>query len=296
MGDFFCFYHFIFVETNLKNMKIQAVKKMMYVFMATVVFISCSKEESEIEVRHYDPIKDKAIGEAIALSNDKGIPFPEGSKVFKEDDGMFTIVLPENMYYLIANDLHSKQLSKVAEIKVHCTCSVGYGCSVLKKDEAYYCVMEPSCKTCDRRVYSNSKSVVIKGMINVKEELSLIRTSDKKEYKCMKSEVLNLSEVKEGITRFYQKMHNGNIPDFIKQNKEISSNKFVYVKTNVFGYVMLLPVLRSAIMSQNSKDIEIISKITCGCDWGTGCVKKRAFGGIYCESGPDCASCVMYDK
>lgn len=277
-------------------MKIQTFKKMMYAIMATVMFISCSKEDNEIEVKQLDPIKDKAIAEAITLSNDKGIPFPEGSKVFKNDDGVFTIVLPENMYYLIANNTRSRQLSKVAEISVHCDCTQGTDCSPLKKDGVYYCIMASTCKTCERKVYSNSRSVVLKGIINVKEEVSLINTSDKKEYKCMKTEVLNLPEVKTGINNFYLKIYNGNIPDFIKQNKEISSKEYVYVKANVFGYTMVLPVLRNSIESHNSKEIEIISKITCDCDWGTGCVKKRAFGGVYCDSGPDCASCVMYDN
>jgi len=277
-------------------MKTKTIKKLLFGFIATMLFISCNKEDNEIEVRQLDPVKDKAIAEAIAAQNDKGIPFPEGSKVFKKGDGMFNIVLPKNVYYLIAKDVKSKEYIKVPEISVHCTCTDGTGCGPLKVNGVYYCVVEPTCKTCDRRVYANSRRVELIGLINLNDEVSFINKTDKKEYKCMKSEVLKLPEIKEGIEKFYLKIYKGNIPAFIKENKTISSKEYGYAKVNVFGYVMALPVLLNSINYNTSREIEIISKITCDCDWGTGCVKKKAFGGIYCESGPDCAACTMYDN
>ena len=274
----------------------QTFKKMVYAIMATVMFISCSKEDNEIEVKQLDPVKDKAIAEAIASSNDKGIPFPEGSKVFKKADGIFTIVLPKNVYYLVANDATSKIYIRIPEIDVNCSCTDGSGCSPLKNNGQYYCVMEPSCKTCDRRVYAKSINVELKGIIDLNGEVSLISSTDKRDYKCMNKEVLNITEVKEGIEKFYLKMYDGEIPSFIKENKEIPSKDYVYVKANVFGYGMILPVLKKKLSLNEAKEIEIISTITCECQAGVGCKKEKAFGGIYCNSGADCVACSMHEN
>lgn len=295
MGDFFVIDSFIFDPTNLKNMKMQIFKKMMYAIMATVMFISCSKEDNEIEVKQLDPVKDKAIAEAIASSNNKGIPFPEGSKVFKKADGVFTIVLPENMYYLIEGSSNSRGLTKVMEADVYCTCTVGSGCTPLKSEGKYYCIMAQGCSSCDMRIYSNKSLVSLRGIINLNQEVSLINNADKKTYSCMNSEILKIKEVKEGIERFYLKMYNGEIPSFIKENKEIPSKKYVYVKSNVFGHGMVLPVLREVALSSDCKIAEF-GGITCECLAGVGCTKKRAFGGVYCDLGNDCDSCGMHDN
>ena len=148
--------------------------------MVAAMIVGCKKSD-EVEVRELNPDTDWEILEAIAMSEDEGIPFPQGSKVKKDKNNTFYITLPEGYYYLVApiGERGPNEPVETPIIGVNCNCTDGTGCDPSANDGKFYCVMKSSCFSCNRtNIYENQRGesfeVEILGLLNRNVGISLL--------------------------------------------------------------------------------------------------------------------------
>lgn len=63
-------------------------------------------------------------------SGTEGIPFPEGSKVFKNSEDKFDIHLPEDIFFIVSEldsngNVNHRRTIEIADVSVTCSCTKG---------------------------------------------------------------------------------------------------------------------------------------------------------------------------
>lgn len=154
------------------------IRTMLVLLMVSVLAFSC-KKSNEVEVRELNPETDTEILDEIIASGDEGIPFPQGSKVRIDQNGMHIITLPEGYFYLVAPTNERVQPIETPVIGVNCNCTEGTGCDPAYYDGKYYCVMKSGCLNCKRtNLYENQRGEAIEvevlGLLNRNVGISLL--------------------------------------------------------------------------------------------------------------------------
>lgn len=283
----------------------------LYAFVAFIMLftlISCNEDE----YLQVPELENKELLRIIEESGNKGLPFPEGTKVEKKDDETFTLTLPKGFkyaYYSIASDGKiSPYLEFTDTANVTCSCTNGTGCSPVKVKGEYYCVMNSDCKSCNlstSKILNKSKTEIkIVGLIN--ESIGISFISDEKSYLTtsedlihsysISSELIESDFIKKSLMELYSTLYEDKIPPFILRNEEAPS-EFVYVKSNLFGNLILLPFPKEEVKTANLR-LEFFdsnAEVSCSCLSGSkGCTKKGMLGAKYCDAG-DCRTCKLSD-
>jgi len=305
-------------------MKTIKILKIVLVLFLTLTFFACN--ENDISVRELNEVTDTDIIRSILENGQKGIPFPEGSTVQKTNVDNFTISLPNGYFYVVKDINSSKSLSPqtqlLSALSVTCSCTKGSGCSPVKYEDDYYCVMNSGCQTCSMSTtkpsISNGSEVVLLGLVNKNVGITLISDQELPKYK--KGDLINhenfiknkevihgnaftelfeLSEVK----KYFAKLGQDYKENMIKPNS--------YAFLNVYGNLMLVPYLSNSVnfeindvtyeaKSFQAATLELAAaKISCICSKGSGCTKKKysiPFVGTayYCDAG-NCIKCTLND-
>lgn len=290
----------------------------------TLTFFACSGDDTS--VRELNEVTDADIIRSIHENGQKGIPFPEGSTVQKTNVDNFTISLPYGYFYVVKDINSSKSLSPqtqfLSALSVTCKCTKGSGCSPVKYEDDYYCVMNSGCQSCTMSTTKSSKSngseVEILGLINKNVGITLISDQEIPKYK--KGDLINhenfiknkevihgnafaeLFEIKE-VKKYFTKLGEDYKENMIKPNS--------YAFLNVFGNLMLVPYLSNSVnfeindVKYEAKSIQAATlelaaaKVSCSCSQGSGCTKKKysvPFVGTayYCDAG-NCTECTLND-
>ncbi len=283
-------------------------KKIACIMTLSVLFMACNVDENEIAVKTLDPIHDAKRISEIVNSGNEGIPFPEGSKVMKMADGNFEIHLPNKVFFLVSDvnasgTVDRRAVVEISDVSVTCSCSVGSGCSPVKVQGEYFCVMNSGCTTCTMsaaKIGSNQKIDII-GIIDynvgvsfVSEiESNLTSPINKIISKGISEEVLSRTEVKKALLDFYTVIYDNDIPSFITDNESVPEG-YSFAKVNLFGNAIMVPV-KSNTFSRKLGIAEIEdSAVSCFCSIGTGCIKKSYLGAKYCDAG-SCTVCTLQD-
>jgi len=284
------------------------IKALVFVISITSFFTSCTNDDREIKVETLDANKDAKRIADIINSGTKGIPFPEGSKVFKNSEDKFEIHLPEDVFFIMSEldsngNVNHRRTLEISDVSVTCLCTKGSGCSPVKAQGEYYCVMNSGCTTCTMstaRVGTN-QNIKILGIIDynmgvsfVSETKSLLTSSKSKIIsKSISEQFLNKTEVKKALLEFYSVIYDKNIPSFITENKNPPTG-YSFSKVNLFGNEIMVPV-KSNSFSRELGITEIDdTAFTCSCSSGSGCVKKSFMGAKYCDAG-SCKKCTLND-
>ncbi|WP_396178242.1 hypothetical protein [Flavobacterium sp.] len=284
------------------------IKNLVFAMSVSLLFISCSNDETEVAVETLNAQKDANKIAEILNSGAQGIPFPEGSKVFKISEDEFEIRLPEDVFFLVSvlesNNNKSNISLEIADISVTCTCSKGKGCSPVKVKGEYYCVMNRGCSTCSMSVSTTGKkqNITILGIIDYSAGVSFISEvkspltspQDKIISKTSSEQFLNKPEVKKALLEFYSVIYDNKIPNFILENQDAPQG-YSYSKVNLFGNEIMIPVKSNSISkSLRIASIEEASAVSCTCakGKGSGCVKKSFMGAKYCDAG-SCTVCTL---
>ncbi|RTY74578.1 hypothetical protein [Flavobacterium sp. LS1R10] len=274
----------------------------------SILFIGCSNEENEIKVETLDSSKDAKRIADIINSGTEGIPFPEGSKVFKKSEDNFEIRLPKDFYFLISeldsngNSSH-RAIAEISDVSVTCSCTKGSGCSPVKAQGEYYCVMNSGCTTCTTSTarIGTKQNIKILGIIDynmgvsfVSESKSLLTSSKNKIIsKSISEHFLNKTEVKKALLEFYSVIYDKNIPSFITENKNPPAG-YSFSKVNLFGNEIMVPVKSNSFSTELGISEIDDAAVTCSCSSGSGCVKKSFMGAKYCDAG-SCTKCTLND-
>lgn len=157
--------------------------------IVAIVFAGC-KKNSELEVRELDPENDWEIFDAIIASEDEGIPFPDGSKLTKDQNGMYIITLPKGYFYLVSstNERDMNQPEETQVIGVNCNCTEGKGCDPATFDNKLYCIMKSGCFNCIRTNINEKRrgsfeEVQVLGLLNRNVGITLLCDKDVPESK-----------------------------------------------------------------------------------------------------------------
>jgi hypothetical protein len=265
--------------------------KKLSIFLISVFLLSISiNSQTLILPTDLSKEKNSEFLEAIkSVSKTEGIPFPTGSLLYVNNDGSYNIVLPENKSFVLKSGL-SRALNGVT-----CSCDGG-GCSPVVYKEKFYCVMS-SCSVCSMSspaLIQQSKGVISESDSAIKfvvDEFSKndiaksIETNDYN-YSFLDSNIFINKDVIKNLNDFYYLIYEGKIPDFIIENKLTESSDYKYVKVSICGYLALIPVPNTDIFVS----YKAVSKYSCVCSDGTGCVKDSFLGAVYCDAG-GCSKC-----
>lgn len=269
------------------------------------VFSQKELKKSEIELP-----KDSKFISVIENSNDRGIPFPDGSKLILNLDNSFNILLPKGYYFIVENNIG--EVSRVMSSgSVTCSCGSG-GCSPVLYKGKVYCVMA-NCNECSMSTgkvasrkdnenlilgfakefetpikflvdeFSNNSKSVFGEIINSFE-------TQKPTYDYLFKNLFKSEEVRKNILDFYNLVYNGNIPDFINENKMIPNNDYKYVKAVIYGNLCLLPIPNTT--ETVMYKVYYGTKAKCTCESGSGCVKDTLLGAVFCDAG-NCKQCKL---
>lgn len=283
------------------------------VAMFIILLMNSCNRNGEIEVSE---ITDKQKIEELQKSGVKGIPFPEGSKVLKissSGNDITKIVLPEDVYFVVKNK--QGNVFRISEMGVRCTCSRGSGCSPVKYDGSYYCLMNAGCKVCSSRssviddlvpvddVLGESIEIVgvmdvNKGVTQFSSKKGLLKVTKSNHQYGITEDFFKCEEVKKELELLYSFIYSDKIPDFIVNNSSKIPNGYVYTKVNFYGNNILIPIPKEDIddntISYSSHDLEdeIGEKVSCTCYKGNGCKLGSLFGAKFCDAG-SCTDCAM---
>lgn len=279
---------------------------MMKKFTLFLVFIiisinitSCLQDEnSQIEVIELENEQD--INKIIE-SGEIGIPFPEGSQVFKYDD-KYLFKLPQDHYYLV-KDKNSGEIFDVDMLGVTCSCTSGSGCSPVSYKGSSYCVMASGCHVCSKTTTASKNGfeydVEFIGLINEivgvnflgKEDLFLVKSNNNKFNYSLTKEFFESEFVKNELHTLNKLIYNGNIPEFILNNDIQIPNNYEYVNIDFYGnnFLFILPI---EIIKDLNLDIIEKSAASCSCSQGTGCKMRKLLGAVYCDAG-NCTICSL---
>lgn len=252
--------------------------------------------------------------EIIQLKNSsiKGIPFPEGSVATQlASKDIIKILLPDEMYFVVKNE--KGEVFRVEELGVRCTCSKGSGCSPVRYDGEYYCVMDSDCKTCSSKSIAffelaegkkSQQEVTIVGVMNEIRGVAAFSktkgvftiTKGTKQYG-ITEDFFKCREVMEELNNMYTFIYRKNVPAFILNNSADVPANYVYIKMDFFGNNILVPVPREQVEEEilaANFEIEDGGKVTCSCLRGSGCKSKSFLGVKYCDAG-NCSDCALKD-
>ncbi|MDX2306526.1 MAG: hypothetical protein NW226_27195 [Microscillaceae bacterium] len=293
---------------------------LIFIFLST----SCIEQDGELLIQELDTKTDAEIIKNITESGQEGIPYPEGSSL-RMSDGDFEIRLPKGYFFVLQKVKSDGEtftnLLFNPSLGVTCTCSKGSGCSPVKYDGQYYCVMNSGCTTCtmstttpDGVDKSSVSEVLVRGLINKNAGITFI--SDAKIPAHKNGDLVNLEKLirhKEVIhgNAFEElfeiaevKTYFDNITKLYKE-KALKPNKYAYM--NIYGNLALIPYYLEAHIIEvdgvkySAKSLKFdSSEVSCSCSKGNGCIKKSVWiPGLgtahYCEAG-SCTSCTLKDN
>lgn len=284
------------------------IKTLVLVISIATFFTSCTNDDREITVETLDANKDAKRIADIVNSGTEGIPFPEGSKVFKNSEDKFEIHLPKDVFFIVSEldangNINHRRVLEISDVSVTCSCTKGTGCSPVKAQGEYYCVMNSGCTTCTMSTarVGTKQNIKILGIIDynmgvsfVSENKSLLTSSKNKIIsKSISEHFLSKPEVKQALLEFYSVIYDKKVPTFITENKDAPSG-YSFSKVNLFGNEIMVPVKSNSISRELGISEIDDAAVTCSCKSGSGCVKKSFMGAKYCDAG-SCTKCTLND-
>jgi hypothetical protein len=287
------------------------MKNYLIIISAAVLFINlpgCNKE-TLVEVRALDEKIDAKTIELIIQNHDTGIPFPEGSTATKMADGRVKITLPEGYKFLMTDPRTGNIIGgDGSETGVTCNCTTGTGCSPVKYNGKYHCVIENNCKTCTKLTsLIDGTPVRIDGVYQPDKAITMVSKEQQEgfasELTSLRSELIGsafpalfkLEDVKNQLFEIYHFIYGEQIPEFILKNEPIAPSGYQYIAINIFGNEAAIPMPIDKI--GNSEYIVAASGgVNCKCNDTTpkGCNLHSTFGAKYCSS-DGCKSCSLLD-
>ena len=277
----------------------KTINFILYVFIGFLL-CSCSRNE-EINVKE---LTDQAKIAKIQQSGIKGIPFPLDSKaVDTEVHDVIKISLPEDVFFVVKDS--KGEVYRLPEAGVRCTCTQGTGCSPVKYDGDYYCVMNENCSVCSMkttRIGSNEVIEII-GLMDERKPVKLFAnvsgkftTNVSKHQYGISEDFFKCKEVRNEIANLYKVIYGENIPDFIKNNSFNIPTNYTYTKVDFFGNEILVPIPKTSSII-NDLNLKIVDPgdrggVSCKCYKGSGCVLKSMLGTKYCDA-ENCSDCAL---
>lgn len=299
-----------------KNRIFAVIAAVVLVTMGAITFQACSRTKlQEIVVKHLDENRDADIIDYILLSEDPGIPFPEGSKAYDKGNGEYVLTLPSGYYWVVQSVEDRSLVYEAPNISIKCVCSDGDKdkCFPVEVNGSFYCAIDSGCKSCDRETTVTNQDraedkVQVQGLLNRNVGITFITDQPFVDDGFLFSLPISNMDVVHG-NAFDALFQIDDVVEYLKSLTDYAENNGVELNTytfaSVFGNLLLVPLPEDPIISIDDEPINLksipsgssVDKIKCDCTSGNGeCkLKGKTVLGIsvhYCEA-QGCTSCVM---